>query len=370
MNEVRTSSVTKRTDERYQAYVYVPGQPRQYVYDGNRQECKRKQGILEEQLKSGIVKSNMLMKDYIKKWLEVDCANLSPTTIATHTRKVNRHVVPTLGDLKVRAVDRNNIQRLITTFGETHAEKTSKDLKAIIHRIFECAKLDKIIKDNPCTAITVKPTISYEYDIYTTDEMSDFLGAVVGTVFEIPVLLAVLCGMRLSEICGLKWDCVDFAEKTITIKRACVVADGKVIEKTPKTKSSLRTIIMPTLVAESLKKVRGLAKGYVYPNQDGGAQNGVNLSKRIARFRKKNGFPHTRFHDLRHFNATSMLEGGISDIQAAANLGHSNINMTKKYQHISKSYESRPARLMDELFKGKEKGLTPELTPNHSSNAD
>ena len=56
--------------------------------------------------------------------------------------------------------------------------------------------------------------------------------------------------------------------------------------------------------------------------------------QRYARKIKNAGLPHTRFHDLRHFAATNFLDAGVPDKYAAAYLGHTDINMTKKYQHI------------------------------------
>lgn len=60
---------------------------------------------------------------------------------------------------------------------------------------------------------------------------------------------------------------------------------------------------------------------------------------------------------MRHFNATMMLKHGISDKEASVRLGHSEINMTKKYQHILKSMESRAASVFDSIVSnGNQKG--------------
>lgn len=359
--EIMSSKIIKRKDGRYQAYAYGADKKRRYVYATDRQTCKAKLTELIEEMEAGVVTNNMLFKDYIKKWQEVDCANLSPTSRDRTNRKIAGHITPALGDLKVKEIKKSDIQKLMNEFCKTHSEKYSRDLVAIIHRILECAVADNLIKLNPCKNITIKKTAPYKYNVYTTEEMLAFVDAVMGTEFEIPVLLAAFCGLRLSEICGLKWDRVDFKENTITIDNVAVDAFGEVVEKIPKTKSSIRTLPMPDIVAASLRRVRGIASGYVCPGPDGKVQMGKNLSKRIARFRKNNGFPPTRFHDLRHFYATVMLMHNVSNKQVAQTMGHSNVNMTQKYQHILKSMETRPATIINDITKDLE--LTPELTP-------
>ena len=74
----------------------------------------------------------------------------------------------------------------------------------------------------------------------------------------------------------------------------------------------------------------------IYPSEKNKSipENGHNFYQRYNRKIKNAGLPHTRFHDLRHFAATSFLDAGVPDIYAAAYLGHSDTNMTRKYQHI------------------------------------
>lgn len=341
----------KRKDGRYAAYAYVPGQPRKYVYDKDPQELKRKLFALVDELENGIIDNDVKFAQYSNYFLEMYCKNLSPTTQHEYKRKLDTTLIPVFGDKKMKEIAFTDIQEFMNAFGETHSEKSSKDMLGLLKRMFNCAiQYDKIRKENPCNGVRVKATEPYEYDVYTIEEMQAFLKAIEGTKYEVPIILASLCGLRLSEVCGLKWKDVDFDNFTITVRRAAVTVGNEVIIKPPKTKTSHRTILMPVLVANILKKYRGMPEAFVCPGENGGPDKGVLLSTRIRKFRQRIGFPHTRFHDLRHFTATAMLEGGVPDKQTAAVLGHSDIAMTKKYQHILKSVVNRPAKLMDNLF--------------------
>jgi integrase len=307
---------------------------------------------LVDEMQAGISRSDVLFEDYaVNQWLKIYCAALSPTTLNEYERKLNTDILPVLGKKKLKDITFSDIQQLMNKYSESHASKTSRDLLGVMSAIFNHAIIyDKIRKDNPCTGIKIKRTPKKEPYVYTLDEMLEYLAVVLKSVYAIPILLASVCGLRLSEVCGLRWEDVDFEKNRISIKRAAVVVKSQVIVKVTKTESSYRTIIMPSLVSQVLKKQRGMPSAYVYPNPDGTPTNGNLLSKRIARFRKKHGFADTRYHDLRHFSATMLFEQGIPDKQIAKVLGHSDTNMTKKYQHILRSIEERPVNAMNKIL--------------------
>ena len=148
---------------------------------------------------------------------------------------------------------------------------------------------------------------------------------------------------------GLTWNDINFEKRIIYVRKAYVHVNGEVIEKNTKTRTSYREIIAPSYVIERLSLYKNI--GFVYAKKDGSAENGGNYSKRFSRILKNAGLPHTRFHDLRHFNATMMLKRGVSDKEAAERLGHSDINMTKKYQHVLLNMKSKPADALDSIVK-------------------
>jgi len=163
--------------------------------------------------------------------------------------------------------------------------------------------------------------------------------------------------MRMGEIMGLTWENINFDENTININQSAVTLNEGVIVKDPKTYSSNRKIEIPEYVRNTLEKYRQ-ESGFVYTRQESEsvAESGKNFGKRFQTILRQNNLPHTRFHDLRHFNATMMLKHGISDKEASEILGHTSINMTKKYQHIVKSMEGRVAKTMNTIVKKNSNG--------------
>ena len=219
-----------------------------------------------------------------------------------------------------------------------------------MNKAFTDAVQNKIVKNNPCTNIKIKRSEEYEYYIYTEDEFNRLLECVHDTPDEIPIILAALCGMRAVEVMGLMWENINFETNEIKIVQNAVSVRKVTVVKEPKTYSSNRIIDMPEYVVGVLKKHKK-EKGFVYPKKDGSPENVDIYRERFLRLLKKNNLPRIRFHDLRHFNATMMLKLGISDKEASKILGHTNINMTKKYQHILKSMKGRVAKEINTIVK-------------------
>jgi integrase len=124
-----------------------------------------------------------------------------------------------------------------------------------------------------------------------------------------------MCGLRRSEIFGLSWSDIDFENKTISIKQAAVPVDKEINLKKTKNKTSTRTFVYPDCLHEIFKAKRGI--GPVCPSKLGKIENGGNYSHRFKNLIDKYKLKPIRFHDLRHFNATMMLQNGISDKVAA-----------------------------------------------------
>ena len=160
-------------------------------------------------------------------------------------------------------------------------------------------------------------------------------------------MLAAFCGMRLSEIMGLKWDDIDFQNKRLTVSRVALSIGRKAqIKDIPKTKTSQRTISVPDAVMQELKKKK--STGFVCGGEE--PMCGVAFSERFKYQLEKNNLPPTRFHDLRHFSATTLMDAGLPDKIISQYLGHSNANITKRYEHIRSNTERAAAAAMDEVI--------------------
>lgn len=356
-------SVTKRKDGRWQGVVDIPNitgkRQRKYVYASTRQECRKKVNELIEQIESDSLldATKITFRDYSQKWLDVYCENLSPTTKDGYRKSVHVYADPYIGDAIISKILPIHIQAMVNSFSKKHSEKTCKNMLGDVRGVFKYAIANKLIKTNPCNNVVIPEKFEdYQYYIYSEEEFNRLLDVAEGTEHMIPILLAGLCGMRLSEVMGLTWNDIDFEKHIISIRKANVFVGSEVIErKKTKTKTSTRKIVIPNYVVEILKDYKKV--GLVFPRKDGKPEHGGNYRLRFTKFLIRNGLPKTRFHDLRHFNATMMLKKGVPDKVAASMLGHANTSMTKKYQHIIDNMDNRPAQALDSIVAERNKNM-------------
>ena len=165
--------------------------------------------------------------------------------------------------------------------------------------------------------------------------------------WEVPIILAGLCGMRRAEVLGLKWSDINYTEKTIAIHRSVIHSSrGFELSETTKTQSSTRTIAISDEIIDALKRLwkrqdKLVTKDeYIDSNLINCNPNGTiimpnNLSRDFNRLLKKLEMKHIRFHDLRHSAASLMLVSDVPMKVISDILGHSSLSITADlYTHV------------------------------------
>jgi len=154
------------------------------------------------------------------------------------------------------------------------------------------------------------------------DEIGQIMEAVHGTEIELPVLMGLWLGMRMSEIRGARFE--DIKDGQLHICRAVVTdEDGHAVEKPPKTFSGDRWISLPPEISK-LIYAQGREEGYIV------LLSGQAIYKRFSRLLEKKGIAHCRFHDLRHANAAVMVRLGIDSRYAQERNGWASDRMYKQ----------------------------------------
>ena len=279
------------------------------------------------------------VNNLIHEWWNVHCQNLAKSTQCGYQRYIDAHIIPCLGQKNIKTIRQCDIQSFINYLSALgRSTKTQKNMIGILHSIFEYAVVNKMLDNNPVAQIVKSKTAPYEYYIYTREEFEKLLNVFKDSRDIISVLLGGVCGLRLSEVFGLKWGDINFEKGCISIKRVAVSVGGLKIDIKPTTKTEAgnRIISVPGEILQIIKNFRAGELEWVCPSESDPSMpaNSHNFYRRYARKIKKAGLPHTRFHDLRHFAATQFLDAGVPDKYAAAYLGHADTNMTRKYQHI------------------------------------
>ena len=165
---------------------------------------------------------------------------------------------------------------------------------------------------------------------------------------HLAVKLAGSLGLRREEICGLKWESVDFQRRVVHIKEARTAYGATVVQKETKNRSSMRTLFMPDELYELLRRekarqeqeraIRGgdyAASGHVVLDREGLPYSPNALSLAFTRFVRRNNLPRLTFHGLRHTFATIASCQGASLFDIGKALGHSTPSTTGRiYTHL------------------------------------
>ncbi|OCN03039.1 tyrosine-type recombinase/integrase [Caproicibacter fermentans] len=227
---------------------------------------------------------------------------------------------------------------------------------ANVRKALQYAFITGLIPSNPADRVQRPKKQPFEGSIYNEEELERLFQVVKGTPIELAVLLGAFYGLCRSEIVGLKWDSIDFFQKTFTIRHTVtqVCIDGKeltVARDRTKTKSSCRTL---PLVAPFEKVLLDLKQrqeenrrlcgnsyckkylDYIYVNEIGERIKPNYISSHFPLVLEHNHLRKIRFHDLRHSCASLLFAHGVSLKEMQEWLGHSDISTTSNiYTHLS-----------------------------------
>lgn len=155
------------------------------------------------------------------------------------------------------------------------------------------------------------------------------------TVQNIGVMLALCTGLRIGEVCALRWQHVDLVRRVIVVSGTvgriynCEKKATEYYASTPKTRTSNREIPISPLLLTALRQVREQQKGWVYVVGEGlKAKEPRTYRETFGRLLKRLGIPPIVFHGLRHTFATRCIESGCDTKTVSVILGHSNVATT------------------------------------------
>ena len=317
---------------------------------------------------------NMLFGDYLLCWLEERKSMIELTTYVGYKNNLIGVIVPYFNERKVTVASLN--ARIIDEFYQTQLKRVSPNTviryHANIRKALADAVKDDLISCNYADKAHRPKLQPYIADYLCRDELLELFKAVKGKKIEFAVLMAAYYGLRREEIVGLKWSCINFKNKTITIKHTVVqcMLDGKfqvVGRDRGKTQKSIRTLPLIQSIEKMLLLMRANQEGdkeffgedyyteydeYVYKDPNGKIVKPSYISQNFARVIKNNPkFRKIRFHDLRHSCATLLRREGVpmEDIQKW--LGHSDITTTERlYAHFEDLIHLKTAQRIENAF--------------------
>ena len=308
---------------------------------------------------------------WLDTWLEEYVKpSAKPLTLATYKSRVETHIKPVLGKIKLTALNATQIQAFYNDLLRVQelSPKTIKNVHGILHKALEQALKLRYIGLNPADACTLPRMEKKEIKPLTELEIAAFLEEIrEGEALRDLFTVALFTGMREGEICGLSWDAVDFRAGTVTVKQQLCKEKQKGGQHyiAPTKNDRARTLTPAPFVMDILKSVRqeqmadhmalGLAWrnefNLVFTDKAGRYIVPQTALKRFKAVAGRIGRPDARFHDLRHTYAVTALQEGDDVKTVQENLGHATASFTLDvYGHVSEKMKKESAARMQSYF--------------------
>ena len=159
------------------------------------------------------------------------------------------------------------------------------------------------------------------------------------------VLISLYSGLRIGEVCGLKWKDIDFENKVLNVRRTIQRVylgerESKIISTTPKSKKSIRKIPLAKILIEKLKPLSTLysKEDYIINGLSDKYTEPLVYRYTYQSVLKECNVPYRKYHCLRHTFATRCIRVGMDIKSLSEVLGHSNIGITLS-TYVHSSYE-------------------------------
>lgn len=323
---------------------------------------------------SYISPSKTTLGEYLSIWLEEYAKpNIAITTYAGYAVNINKHINPYIGNIPIQELQPLQIQKLYNLLSKEGnyngkgglSPRSIQYIHMVLKQALKKAYELQLIPRNVADMVKIPKQKKYIPNFLYEEEIPILLEIFKSTNIYMPVLLAVGIGLRRGEALALKWHNVDLENKIIFITENLIPTKEGIKFSTPKTEASQREIVVPETIINELVKLKEkqiankkiLGNEYIDNDLVCCYDNGKNfspgaVSHLFSDILKLNNFRHIRFHDLRHTNATLMLNADISPKVASARLGHSKVNTTLDiYSHVEKKKQEESAKKLDNFLK-------------------
>ena len=322
-------------------------------------EQKRLEILREWENKVSLNDCDMLFSDYLKRWLEDTKHTISENTYYSYRKTIYNSICPYFEQMKIKLCDLKpfHIQEFYNhkMQNEGVTANTVWHYHANISKALKYAYRTERIKENPSDKIELPKKEKHIANYYSAEELKTLLEKTKGSKIEMVVYLAAWFGLRRGEIIGLRWDCIDFENNTLSVigtvtdKGIGSKRENLTYRQTTKTNSSLRSFPISDEVAKYLKELKAKQErqkstvkrynhkweGFVCVDNAGNLISPDYVTRVFPKLCEQCGLRRIKLHELRHTNISLLVEAGahMKDIQEWA--GHSSYSTTANiYAHI------------------------------------
>jgi integrase len=350
-------SVWLRKDGRWCAAAYLPtltgGRKRVTTYGHSRAEVKSKLRELLDKAARNIPATpvSLTVAVYLAEWLTHIRQHVRPNTYVGYETNVRLHLVPRIGQRKLARLTVRDVRLMVDKMRmDGHKARVVQHVHSTLRAALEHACREELVSRNVAKLVRVeRPTPLKPREPLSIDEARALLLMVKDHRLNALWTLLIMLGLRRGEVCGLRWEHVDFETATLRIVQTVQRVDGKLQELGTKTRRSNRTVPLPTRCLYALADHHGMLQrrygeagrpwqpsGYIFGTAHGTPLEPRNLTRMWTKLCEQLGVRRVPLHALRHTCVSLLMALGVHPRVVMEIVGHSAIEMTMNvYSHVN-----------------------------------
>lgn len=302
-----------------------------------------------------VVQNKLHFEHVLDTWLDNLKIKLKKSSYVKYFNLINNHIKPSLGNYPLSDLTGTVLNAYIAeklksgniNTSEGLSEKTVKDIITVIKSVLRFAKDEALLPDVNVNLVLPREKAK-DMRVLTKDEQAVLEEYLCSDIDEskLGLLLCIYTGLRIGEICALKWNDISLKEKILTVNRtmqrvqtleADCPSKTEVIITHPKSNRSSRIIPLPDCLIDKLKTFRPICQNaYLLTGDTERFIEPRTYQNRFKTYIANCGIKDANFHSTRHTFATRCVEVGFEIKSLSEILGHANVNITlDRYVHPS-----------------------------------
>lgn len=357
-------NITKRKDGRFMGRFMVGYDNSgkaiyQYVYGKTYDEAEEKLMIGKEIESRYLSGRNISVKKVYSEWLNTVVNRVKESSFANYKLKFEKHILPEIGDMSCTELSAGVINTFINRkLADGLSASYVRDIIIVLKTMLKYAQEEYRFNLSLKNITLPKCERKAEQKLVDTEQrlLVEYLKSHM-SLTSFGVLISLLMGLRIGELCGLKWSDVDIKNRTLHINRTVqriAIAEGskktKVIISSPKSSTSCRLITIPDFIIEYFERFKSDSNYYILSGSEKVIEPRT-MQYRYKKVLQSSKIPYHNYHQLRHTFATNCMQRGFDIKTLSRVLGHSNVNLTlSRYVHHDIAHERKLMNNMCMLF--------------------
>ncbi len=362
--------VKKRADGRVQIQRTYKGIGNKWFYGKTLAECEKKRIIFEQSMlqPGNMVSPAVTFGEYKELWLSSIKSSISEVTYETYL-SVNRNHLSHFNDIPIANITGTDIMAYIQgKLDSGLSTRTVQGIYILMKACLQAAVVDNVITRNPLLGVKrPKYVRTRPFVALTEAQVKKLLSVIKNERHRVMVELAIVSGLRRSELLGLRWKDINFDKNTITVNQTVLKVGSLVtIKPTTKTKTSNRTLYIDKSTMAKIKSLKPwclkqklidginhIDNDLVFPGEHGRPMYPDVFTRAVKDYGEAAGMPKGfSLHALRHTHATLLLRAGVHFKVVQSRLGHSTSKQTlDTYSHVTPDLDYGAAQTMANIIK-------------------